>query len=105
MTTYAGQMPSANSSSSPCSQTQCFSVVADTDPAALPRVLEVFAKLTLVPSQCHSVQVGAANDELHIDLQFANMDQETATHLARSLRGLHLVGSVLTSEKRERLSA
>ena len=110
MTAYTGLKPVTTSShSSPSrshtSPTQCFSVIADTDPSALPRVLEVFAKLTLVPSQCHATRVGPAGQELHIDLQFRDMDRVTADHLARSLRGIYLVNSVLTSEKRERLSA
>lgn len=85
--------------------TQCFSVIAETDPSALPRVLEVFAKLTLIPSQCHASRVGSCGQELHIDLQFAHMNMATAEHLARSLRAIFLVNSVLTSEKRQRLSA
>ncbi len=105
MTTYVGSQPVTTSSPLNLSPTQCFSVIADTDPAALPRVLEVFAKLTLVPSQCHSTRVGPAGQELHIDLQFTDMDMPTAEHLARSLRGIYLVNSVLTSEKRERMSA
>jgi len=98
MTVYAGQRPDPL-------PTQCFSVIADTDPSALPRVLEVFAKLTLVPSQCHASRVGPTGHELHIDLQFTDMEINVAEHLARSLRGIHLVNSVLTSEKRQRLSA
>jgi len=98
MTAYAGQRPASL-------PTQCFSVIADTDPSALPRVLEVFAKLTLVPSQCHASRVGPTGHELHIDLQFADMGIGTAEHMARSLRAIHLVNSVLTSEKRERMSA
>ncbi len=105
MTAYSGPMPVSTSSPPKPSPTQCFSVIADTDPAALPRVLEVFAKLTLVPSQCHSTRVGSVGQELHIDLQFADMDMSMAEHLARTLRGIYLVNSVLTSEKRERLSA
>lgn len=100
MTEFVGLTPV-----SPSLPTQCFSVVAETDPSALPRVLEVFSKLSMVPFQCHSTRVGTHGQELHIDLQFAHMDTATAEHLARSLRGIILVSSVLTSEKRERLSA
>jgi len=85
--------------------TQCFSVIAVTDPSSLPRTLEIFAKLTLVPVQCHVSQVGVTGGELHIDLQFADMDSCTADHLARALRSIYLVKSVLTSEKRHRLTA
>ncbi len=100
MTAYAGLKPV--SSSLP---TQCFSVIADTDPSALPRVLEVFSKLTMVPAQCHATRVGEAGQELHIDLQFSHMDTDTAKNLARTLGGIFLVSSVLTSEKRERMIA
>jgi hypothetical protein len=100
MTQFVGLDPV--SSSLP---TQCFSVVADTDPSALPRVLEVFSKLSMVPFQCHSSRVGSNGQELHIDLQFAHMDMQTAEHLARTLRGIFLVNSVLTSEKRDRMLA
>ena len=100
MTAYAGLKPVTEHL-----PTQCFSVVTETDPSALPRVLEVFSKLAMVPSQCHAVRAGTNGLELHIDLQFMHMDTATAEHLARSLRGIFLVASVLTSEKRQYLSA
>ena len=35
------------------STTYCFSVHADAEPSALPRVMEVFARLGHVPTRCH----------------------------------------------------
>ena len=85
--------------------TACFSLTADSDPATLPRVLEVFAKLGRLPSQCHASTFGAEEQEMHIDLQFTNMDQSEGEHMARALRGCLLVNSVLTSQKEQRLIA
>jgi len=104
MTQHTGRLPNSTSAAT-FQPTACFSVVANSDPSALPRVLEVFTKLGEVPSQCHATRVGPGGQELHIDLQFDDMDQATSAHLARTLGGIHLVSLVLTSEKRQQLSA
>jgi acetolactate synthase regulatory subunit len=80
--------------------TACFSVEARAEPGVMPRVLEVFAKRGLVPSRWHSTLVGAAGDELHIDIQVEGMEQPLADYVARTLRQLADVEVVLTSEKR-----
>lgn len=89
--------------------TACFSITAVSDPAALPRVLEVFTKLGRAPYQCHAQSLGAGlageTDDLHIDLQFQNMDRSEGEHWARALRACVLVKSVLTSQKQARMSA
>ncbi|HEX9703522.1 MAG TPA: hypothetical protein VGA19_11775 [Rhodospirillales bacterium] len=85
--------------------TACFSVTALAEPGAMPRVLEVFAKRGLVPSQWHSSVAGRLGDELHIDIQVADVDAALATRLAESLRQVVCVRSVLTAEKRALLSA
>ncbi len=77
----------------------CFSVTADSNPATLPRILEVFAKLGRIPNQCHSSVMGSMVEYMHIDLEFSNMDQTEAEHQARALRGCFLVTAVLTSQK------
>ena len=77
----------------------CFSVTADSNPATLPRILEVFAKLGRIPNQCHSSIMGSMGEYMHIDLEFSNMDQTEAEHQARALRGCFLVTAVLTSQK------
>ncbi|HWA41708.1 MAG TPA: hypothetical protein VHA10_00740 [Hypericibacter adhaerens] len=76
--------------------TYCFSVQAAADPGLLPRVLELFAKRNLVPSRCHAVLNGPEHDELLIDLQVTGLGAEEAEHVARSLRQIVFVTSVLT---------
>ncbi|NQV99327.1 MAG: hypothetical protein HQ483_06490 [Rhodospirillales bacterium] len=85
--------------------TACFSVTAANDPATLPRVLGLFAKLGRTPHQCHATSFGVDAEELHIDLQYPHMTDSEAQHLARALRGCFLVKSVLTSHKQERMIA
>ena len=94
----------ASSVRSPCT-VSCFSVHAAANPWILPRVLEVFAKLGIVHSKCDSVVTGRRQDELHIDIQMAGLTPAEAEHLAQSLRRIVFVGTVLTSEKQELLSA
>jgi hypothetical protein len=74
----------------------CFSVQAAADPGLLPRVLELFAKRNLVPSRCHAVLSEPEREELLIDLQVTGLTPEEAEHVARSLRQLVFVASVLT---------
>ena len=83
----------------------CFSVTASNNPATLPRILEVFAKLGRIPNQCHASVVGSMGEDMHIDLQFPNMDPIEAEHQARALRGCFLVTAVLTSQKQVQLFA
>lgn len=82
--------------------TACFSVTAVNDPATLPRVLEVFAKLGRAPQQCYATAFGANFDELHIDLHYNDLTNTDADHMARALRGQFLVKTVLTFEKQNR---
>ncbi len=96
-------MPVHGPSNNP--RTACFSVFARAEPSVMPRVLEVFAKRGMVPTMWHSTVCGAAGEELHIDLQVADLDRTLADLLARSLRQLVSVECVLTSEKRYAMSA
>ena len=64
------------------------------------RVLELFAKRNLVPSRWVSDVVGPGGRELSIDLQVRGLGSDTAHYVARCLRQLHYVDSVLISEKR-----
>lgn len=96
----------------------CFAVQADADPGILPRVLGLFAKRSLVPDRLtghRSVREagvgeryvpGASlnanlkdSDELAIDLQVAGLDAAETDYLARCLRQIPGVVSVLTAEK------
>ncbi len=88
----------------PCA-VSCFSVLAAANPSIMPRVLEVFAKLGMVPSKWYSVVTGRCRDELHIDIQMAGLAPVEAERLAQSLRRIVFVDTVLTSEKRQLLSA
>ena len=79
--------------------TACFTVEARAEPGVMPRVLELFAKRGLIPTQWHSALAGADRDELHIDIQLENVSRDLAGYIARSLRQLVDVEVVLTSEK------
>ncbi|MDX1711871.1 MAG: hypothetical protein R3316_12125 [Rhodovibrionaceae bacterium] len=65
----------------------------------MPRVLELFAKRNLVPERWHSDVGGPDGCELSIDLQVTGLDAETADYVARCIRQLAYVQTVLTSEK------
>ena len=78
----------------------CFSIQAEAEPSVMSRVLELFAKRNLVPSRWVSDVIGPAGRELSIDLQVRGLSGETAHYVARCLRQLHYVDSVLISEKR-----
>lgn len=101
MSTQLGVLTSASQSSVlPKTFTACFSVVSESDPNALSRVLEPFTKRGLTPSHVYAVRSGPNGEILHVDLHLAGADSETARRLANDLRGLWLVEKVLTSEKR-----
>ena len=79
----------------------CFSVLAAAEPGAMPRVLEYFAKRGLVPSRWVSyvTEPQGQTAELSIDIQIAGLEEQVAERIAVSLRGLHDVRLVLTSQK------
>lgn len=79
------------------SQTFCFSVHADPSPSVLPRVLEVFALMGLVPERCHADRTAG---ELVVDLQLADLTAAEAAHLAKRLGRIVGVLGVLWSERR-----
>lgn len=85
--------------------TFCFSVHSDADPAALPRVLEVFALHGFVPDQCHACRSGGLTDELVVDLQMSEIDAAQAELLAKRLGRVVCVTAVLFSEKRRCIAA
>lgn len=76
--------------------TACFSVQAAAEPAVMPRVIELFARRGLVPSSWVSRVSG---HEITIDLQMPGLDAEAALSLARCLRQIVSVDTVLVSEK------
>ena len=85
--------------------TACFSVFAAAEPSVMPRVLDVFAKRALVPSQWYSTVCGNRGEDLHIDVQVADLEPARIEALAACLRRIVGVETVLTSEKGYALSA
>jgi hypothetical protein len=84
----------------------CFSIHAEADPGVMPRVLELFAKRGLLPRRWVSDVTGpggvhggghGGGHELAIDVQVAGLDPETQAYIARCLRQIWGVGTVLTS--------
>jgi acetolactate synthase small subunit len=75
----------------------CFSVQARAEPGVMPRVVELFAKRGLVPQKWHST---AADEALTIDVQMAGLSRDLAGYIARCMRQITGVETVLTSETR-----
>jgi hypothetical protein len=84
------------------SQTYCFSVQAEASPAALPRVLDVFALHGSVPDQCYTQRAGAG--DLVIEVQMSDIDADAAERIARRLQRVISVQGVLWSAKRSFVS-
>ncbi|MDP6389809.1 MAG: hypothetical protein QF654_07960 [Alphaproteobacteria bacterium] len=80
-------------------ETVCFSIVAAAEPGMMPRILELFAKRNLVPTQWHARTTGEAGEELTIDIQIAGMAGDLAGYMARCMRQIYGVECVLTSRK------
>jgi len=97
MSTQAGRVDPAPT---PKTYTACFSVVADSDPNTLSRILEPFTKRGLMPSHVYAMRTGASGEAMHVDLQLAGADEDTSWRLANDLRSLYVVKTVLTSDKR-----
>lgn len=93
---FSARTAGADASPAP---TYCFSVQAAAEPGVMPRVLELFAKRNLVPSKWHSAVVGAAGDELQIDIQVVGLKPELGDYIAQCLRQIMPVACVLTTMK------
>lgn len=74
-----------------------FCVQARAEPGVMPRVVELFAKRGLVPQRCHSTSSGTA---LTIDVLIGGLDRDVADYIARSMRQIVGVETVLTIETR-----
>jgi acetolactate synthase regulatory subunit len=96
----SAQRGRAETAQTPKTFTACFSVVAVCDPHTLSRILQPFTKRGLTPSHVYAMRTGERADAMHVDLHLTDADADTAWRLANDLRGLHLVQTVLTSEKR-----
>lgn len=99
LSVYSRPTPVVNLAPRAMAETHCFAVRAMVAPGILPRILELFAKRNLVPTKWHSVVVGSDQDELQIDLQMEGIDSDLAGYIARCLRQIYGVDSVLTSAK------
>ena len=83
----------------PAVATHCFAVRADATPGMMSRVLELFAKRNLVPTKWHSAVIGPNGDDLQVDIQMEGIEAELAAYIARCLRQIYGIDSVLTSTK------
>jgi acetolactate synthase small subunit len=73
----------------------CFSVQARAEPGVMPRVVELFAKRGLVPQKWHST---ASGEVLTIDVQIGGLGRDLAGYIARCMRQIIGVDTVLTSK-------
>ena len=80
----------------------CFSIQAEAEPGVMPRVLELFARRGLVPRRWVSDVTGPGGRELTIDVEVAGLAPGTQACIARCLREIWGVGTVLTSDTKER---
>ena len=79
------------------SVTVLFSVQARAEPGVMPRVVELFAKRGLVPQRLHSTATGAW---LTIDVQLGGLERDLGDYIARCMRQIVGVETVLTSDPR-----
>jgi acetolactate synthase small subunit len=77
----------------------CFSILAEAEPGVMPRVLGLFAKRGLTPTRWHSDVTGKDGRDLSIDVQVNGLDVATGDYIARCLRQVFQVETVLTSQK------
>ena len=77
----------------------CFSILAEAAPGVMPRVLELFAKRGLTPTRWHSDVTGKRGEDLSIDVQVNGLDVAAGDYIARCLRQVFQVETVLTSQK------
>lgn len=72
-----------------------YSLLARPEPGVMPRVVELFAKRGLVPQTWHSM---ASASTLAIEVQVGGLEQDVADYIARCMRQIVGVETVLTSE-------
>ena len=76
--------------------TACFAVRAAADPGTLPRLLEPFAKRGLAPDAVRAVREG---EDVAVEIECRDMTAELAEYIARCLREIFVVETVLTSRR------
>ena len=68
-----------------------FSIFSAADPALLPHMIGLFAQDGLVPAQFHAERFG---EEMHVDVEFDEIEASRADHFAEILRQLPLISAV-----------
>lgn len=82
-----------------------FFVTAATDSGLLPRILQPFAKLGLVPYRVHASTEQGSGEEMSVELRIAGSDPANAERLASLCRGVIGVRSVIMAVESERKGA
>ena len=72
----------------------CFSITADATPCVMPRILALFAKRGLVPTEWRS-RVAAGG--MSIDIRMHGIDGDLAAYIGRCLRQIYTVERVLVA--------
>ena len=82
----------------PSQPTHRFSVLAAAEASVMSRALELFAKRGLVPERVDARRTGEA---MAIDLEVADLPQDTAEHIMRCLSTMVMVERVLMTSPLE----
>jgi acetolactate synthase small subunit len=72
-----------------------FSVHAQADPGVMPRVLELFAKRGLVPSEWRSVVTQKEQPRLTIEIQMSGLGRDITEYIAACMRQIACVEAVV----------
>ena len=72
-----------------------FSIRALAEPGVMPRLVELFAKRGLIPQRWTST---VSEQALSVDVEMTGLDREMADYIARCMRLIHGVETVLTVE-------
>lgn len=78
-------------STGPSREVAYFAVTANADPGAMPRILEFFAKRSLVLDYCRMDRFG---DKLSAEFEIAGLDPEQAVYFGRCIGEIYLVDAV-----------
>lgn len=90
----AANAPTTVSADQNLSATAYFCVQARAEPGVMPRVIELFAKRGLVPGFWHSAVADLA---LSIEIRVAGLESDMVDYIARCLRQIVGVDTVLTA--------
>ncbi|HEY1798609.1 MAG TPA: hypothetical protein VGG57_21030 [Stellaceae bacterium] len=89
----AANVPAANPDAN-FSPSAHFAVQARAEPGVMPRVMELFAKRGLVPGFWHSA---VSDTALSIEIRIAGVERDTVDYIARCIRQIVGVDTVLTA--------